>query len=102
MVSYTNQLMSIILEQIRASKAIIRWSGENLAQAAGISLSSIRRTEAASGIPKSQNMRTVLAIKAALEVAGVEFIVTADEGPGRGRLSSQLLPATTAQFLGNS
>ena len=93
--------MSITSEQIRAAKAIIRWSGEDLAQAAGVSLSSIRRIEAASGMPKYQNMRTVLAIKAALEAAGVEFIGTAEDRPGV-RLGSSLLPATKAQSLGNS
>lgn len=93
--------MSITAEQIRAGKAIIRWSGDDLAQAAGVSLSSIRRIEAVSGIPKSQNMRTVLAIKAALEAAGVEFIGTADNKPGV-RLSSPVLPATSVQSLGNS
>lgn len=93
--------MSITAEQIRAGKAIIRWSGEDLAQASGVSLSSIRRIEAISGIPKSQNMRTVLAIKAALEAAGVEFIGTPDDRPGV-RLKGLVLPATTIQSLGNS
>ena len=94
--------MSITAEQIRAGKAIIRWSGEDLAQASGVSLSSIRRIEATSGIPKAQNMRTLLAIKAALEAAGVEFVGTADDNPGV-RLSSSVLPAKAAQsFGGNS
>lgn len=93
--------MSITAEQIRAGKAIIRWSGEDLAQASGVSLSSIRRIEATSGMPKGQNMRTVLAIKAALEAAGVEFVGTADDKPGV-RLSSPVLLATTAQSSGDS
>jgi transcriptional regulator with XRE-family HTH domain len=100
-VSHKNHLMSITSEQIRAAKAIIRWSGEDLAQAAGVSLSSIRRIEAASGIPKAQNMRTVLAIKAALEAAGVDFIGSPDDRPGV-RLKSSGLTATTIQSLGNS
>ena len=93
--------MPITAEQIRAAKAIIRWSGEDLAQAAGVSLSSIRRIEAVSGLPKSQNMRTVLAIKAALEAAGVQFIGTVDDRPGV-RLTKSFLPATTAQTLTNN
>ena len=93
--------MSITSEQIRAAKAIIRWSGEDLARAAGVSLSSIRRIEAASGIPKDQNMRTVLAVRAALEAAGVEFIGSPDDRPGV-RLKSSVLPATAVQFLGKS
>ena len=93
--------MSITSEQIRAAKAIIRWSGEDLAQAAGVSLSSIRRIEAASGIPKAQNMKTVLAIKDALEAAGVDFIGSSDDRPGV-RLKNSVLPATTIQSLGKS
>jgi transcriptional regulator with XRE-family HTH domain len=93
--------MSITSEQIRAAKAIIRWSGEDLAQAAGVSLSSIRRIEAVSGIPKAQNMKTVFAIKDALEAAGVEFIGAPDDKPGV-RLKGSVLPATTIQSLGNS
>lgn len=93
--------MSITSEQIRAAKAIIRWSGEDLAQAAGVSLSSIRRIEAASGIPKAQNMRTVLAIKAALEAAGVDFIGSPDDKPGV-RLKTSVVPATAVQSLSNN
>ena len=93
--------MSITSEQIRAAKAIIRWSGEDLAKAAGVSLSSIRRIEAASGIPKAQNMRTVLAIRAALEAAGVEFIGTPDDRPGV-RLKGLVLQAATIKSFGNS
>jgi transcriptional regulator with XRE-family HTH domain len=74
--------MSITSEQIRAAKAMIRWSGEELANAAGVSLSSIRRVEASVGVPQAQNMRTVLAIKEALETAGVEFTGTPDDWPG--------------------
>ena len=88
--------MSITSEQIRAAKAIIRWSGEDLAQAAGVSLSSIRRIESAAGIPKAQNMRTLLAIRAALEAAGVEFIGSPDDSPGV-RLKSSFLQASTIQ-----
>ena len=74
--------MSITSEQIRAAKAMLRWSGEDLAGAAGVSLSSIRRVEAAIGVPQGQNMKTVLAIQKALEAAGVEFIGTPDNAPG--------------------
>lgn len=74
--------MSIISEQIRAAKAMIRWSGSDLAAASGVSLSSIRRVEATEGVPQGQNMRTILAIKVALESAGVEFIGTPDDRPG--------------------
>ena len=61
---------------------MIRWSGENLAQASGVSLSSIRRIEAVDGLPKSQSLGILVAIQSALEAAGVEFIGTPENGPG--------------------
>jgi transcriptional regulator with XRE-family HTH domain len=74
--------MSITSEQIRAAKAMIRWSGDDLAAASGLSLSSIRRIETLTGLPQAQSMRTVLAIKEALELAGVEFIGSPTDNPG--------------------
>ena len=68
--------------QIRAAKALLRWSGEELANKAGVSLSTIRRVEASDGVPETQNMKTLLAIKKALEDAGVEFIGSPDDRPG--------------------
>ncbi len=61
---------------------MLRWSGEALANAAGVSLSSIRRVEASFGVPEGQNMKTLLAIKNALEAAGIEFIGTPEDAPG--------------------
>lgn len=69
-------------DQIRAAKAILRWSGEDLAIRAGVSLSTIRRVESSVGIPETQNMKTLLSIKKALEEGGVEFIGTPEDRPG--------------------
>jgi len=68
--------------QVRAAKALLRWSGEELANRSGISLSTIRRVEGANGIPEAQNIKTIMAIKKALEDAGVEFIGSPDDCPG--------------------
>ena len=68
--------------QVRAAKALLRWSGEELANRSGISLSTIRRVEGANGIPEAQNIKTIMAIKKALEDAGVEFIGSPDDRPG--------------------
>jgi len=68
--------------QIRAGKALLRWSGERLARESNLSLSTIRRVEGAEGLPEAQNMKTILAIKEALEAAGVEFIGSPDDRPG--------------------
>ena len=69
-------------DQIRAAKAILRWSGEELAQRAGVSLSTIRRVESSVGVPEAQNMKTLVSIKRALEEGGVEFVGTPDDRPG--------------------
>lgn len=69
-------------DQIRAAKAMLRWSGEELAQRAGISLSTIRRVESSVGLPEGQNVKTLVSIKRALEEGGVEFIGTPDDRPG--------------------
>jgi transcriptional regulator with XRE-family HTH domain len=74
--------MSITSSQVRAAKALLRWSGEDLARAAGVSLSSIRRVEASKGVPEAQNMRTLIAIKKALENAGVRFVGSPEDAPG--------------------
>ncbi len=75
--------MSIVTaEQIRAGKALLRWSGEELSIRAGVSLSTIRRVEAASGVPEGQNLKTLMAITSALEAAGVEFIGSPEDKPG--------------------
>jgi transcriptional regulator with XRE-family HTH domain len=74
--------MSITAEQIRAAKAMLRWSGDDLSLASGVSLSSIRRVEASIGLPQAQSLRTLIAIKGALEAAGVEFIGTPENSPG--------------------
>jgi transcriptional regulator with XRE-family HTH domain len=68
--------------QVRAAKALLRWSGEELASKAGVSLSTVRRVEAADGMPDSQSIKTIMAIKRALEDAGVEFIGSPDDRPG--------------------
>ena len=72
----------ILSSQVRAAKALLRWSGEDLAIKAGVSLSTIRRVESSDGIPEAQNIKTIIAIKKALEEAGVEFIGSPDDRPG--------------------
>lgn len=75
--------MSIITsKQIRAGKAMLRWSGEDLALRSGVSLSSIRRVEAATGVPDGQNIKTLIAISDALQHAGIEFIGSPEDRPG--------------------
>lgn len=69
-------------QQIRAAKAMLRWSGQQLAEESGLSLSTIRRVEMRDGVPEAQSIKTLMTIKQALESAGIEFIGTPDDGPG--------------------
>jgi len=68
-------------EQIRAARAIARIEQTELATRAAVSVETIKRLEAIRGTVGAQ-MATVLAIRAALEAAGVEFIDANGGGPG--------------------
>lgn len=61
--------------QVRAAKSLIRWSGSDLADQVGISLSSIRRIEAFDGVPDSASVKVLHAIQQALEDAGLNLLV---------------------------
>jgi transcriptional regulator with XRE-family HTH domain len=67
--------------QIRAARALLRWTAEDLAQASAISVATIRRAELAS----DETMMTTandLTVRRALQEAGVEFIDENGGGPG--------------------
>lgn len=67
--------------QIRAARALLRWSASDLSQASSVGTATLQRMEVMEGVPSGQ-VRTLLAIKEALEAAGVEFIGTPTENPG--------------------
>jgi transcriptional regulator with XRE-family HTH domain len=76
------KFMSVITgAQIRAARALVRWTAEELANAASVGLSTIRRAEAEDGPPTITPANLKL-IRIALESAGVEFIP--DHGDGAG------------------
>lgn len=71
----------ITAEQIRAGRAAVGWSAEQLAKAAGIVRRTVVAIEGAKGVPSS-NAQTLLKIQAALEAEGIEFIGSPDDRPG--------------------
>jgi transcriptional regulator with XRE-family HTH domain len=71
----------ITSEQIRAARALLRWEQRDLAGASKVSLPSIKRLETTPG-PLAAQERTIEALRAALEAAGVEFIPENGGGPG--------------------
>ena len=77
--------------QIRAARAVLRWSAQELADRTGASLRSIQRLELADGIPSTRAV-TLHKIQGAFEEAGIEFIDENGGGPGvrlKKRLTSK-------------
>jgi len=73
--------MPLTSAQIRAARALIRWSAEDLARETALSVATIRRAEIAEG-EISMTAANDLAVRRALEAAGVEFIDENGGGPG--------------------
>jgi hypothetical protein len=67
--------------QIRAARAILRWSAEVLAEKARVGIQTVKRLEAVDGVPPGRAV-TVSEVQRALEAAGIEFIDPNGGGPG--------------------
>jgi len=65
-------------DQIRAARALLRWSAKLLAEKSGVSVPTIQRMEAAGGVPTAIT-KNLEAIEQTLRNAGIEFI---DENGG--------------------
>ena len=67
--------------QLRAARALLRWSADDLAQESAVGVTTIRRAELSEG-DTSMTVANNLAVRRALELAGVEFIDENGGGPG--------------------
>ena len=67
--------------QIRAARAMLDWSREQLSDNSSVGISALMRLESAEGVP-SGNIKTFEAVQKALEEAGIEFIGSPEEGAG--------------------
>jgi ribosome-binding protein aMBF1 (putative translation factor) len=67
--------------QIRAARAVLGWSAEDLARASAVSLRTIRRAEL-THVHTNMTVANELSVCRALEAAGVEFIEENGGGPG--------------------
>lgn len=77
----TSPKMAISSAQLRAARALIRWSALDLAKASKVGVATIRRVEVVEGgIPVTTANEA--ALRSALEAAGVEFIDENGGGPG--------------------
>jgi hypothetical protein len=67
--------------QIRAARALLRWSAVELAEASSVAANTIRRAEVADG-PTTLTSANDLAIRRAFEEASVVFIEENGDGAG--------------------
>ena len=67
--------------QIRAARALVRWSAQQLANETAVGVTTIRRAELTASETKLTRVNDQ-AIRRTLEAAGVEFIDAERGGPG--------------------
>ena len=80
----SESIPKVSIRQIKAARALLAWSQEELAAASGVSIPTIKRLEAGDG-PIGGRSETASKIRAALQRAGVDFI---DDGGSGVRLRS--------------
>jgi transcriptional regulator with XRE-family HTH domain len=74
-------ILKVSIKQVKAARALVGWSQEQLAEGSGVSLPTIKRLEASEGALGGRQ-DTVDRIIAALQRAGAIFIDENGEGPG--------------------
>jgi hypothetical protein len=87
-------MKNILGAQMRAARALLRWSAADLVRESGVSLATIHRAESVDG-KTAMTFANASAIRRAFENAGVEFIEENGGGPGvrlRRHLSDQSVP----------
>lgn len=67
--------------QMRAARGLLGWSQNDLAQAAGVGLSTVKRMEASEGIVRA-NAENAWKVRKAIQSAGIELID--EDGGGAG------------------
>ena len=67
--------------QLRAARAILRWSLEDLSKKTEIGTTTLKRFESGEGVPNG-HLRNFENIKKVLEKAGIEFIGSLEDGAG--------------------
>jgi DNA-binding XRE family transcriptional regulator len=77
----SKSILKVSIRQIKAARALLDWSQEQLALAADVSIPTIKRLEANDG-PLGGRGNTVEKILNSMEAAGVEFIDENGGGPG--------------------
>jgi len=73
--------MSITGAQIRAARAVLRWSAETLSKRAKVGIQTVKRLEAVDSVSASRPS-TLQQVQATLEAAGIEFVGSPADRPG--------------------
>lgn len=68
--------------QIRAARALLRWSAERLAKEAKLGVATVRRADLADDAVPAMTAANLDAIQRALEAAGIQFIPQNGGGAG--------------------
>jgi transcriptional regulator with XRE-family HTH domain len=74
-------ILKVSIRQVKAARALLDWSQQQLAVAANVSVPTIKRLEAQGGLLGGRS-ETGSKIQLALEQAGVEFLDENGGGPG--------------------
>jgi DNA-binding XRE family transcriptional regulator len=74
-------ILKVSIRQLKAARALLAWSQEQLAVAADVSIPTIKRLEAQEGLLGGRD-ETGEKIRMALETAGIIFIDENGAGPG--------------------
>jgi transcriptional regulator with XRE-family HTH domain len=77
----SKSILKVSIRQIKAARALLNWSQEQLASAAEVSIPTIKRLEANDG-PLGGRGQTIGKILHSIQAAGVEFIHENGGGPG--------------------
>ena len=86
----SGDILTITGQQLRAARAILRWTAQDVADAARVGVATVRRAEMQEGA-LGVTAANEAAIQRALEVAGIEFIP--ENGGGAGlRLRERKAP----------
>jgi predicted transcriptional regulator len=74
-------IQKVSIRQIKAARALLGWSQDDLAREAAVSIPTIKRLESSEGLLGGR-VETVQKIRSALEGAGIQFLGASDSGPG--------------------
>ncbi|MDF0497970.1 helix-turn-helix transcriptional regulator [Bradyrhizobium yuanmingense] len=79
--SQPGSILKVSIRQLKAARALLGWSQDDLAKAAAVSIPTIKRLEASDGSLGGRD-ETVQKIVNAVACAGIDFLFENGNGPG--------------------